>query len=208
MNFYDYFYKVYDFYNTELFGGLLPQVVFSVEQRKGVRGYFSPLKFTDSNENSYGIICFNPSFLYSGNEEKVFSTLVHEMCHLYMKINGEDVVKGYHSASWAKKMEKLGLLPTSTGKEGGKKTGFCMTHLIIEGGVFDRITRKLLENKDFLFPYVFNESLKEEGEVKVKKSVPGCRFRYHCNCSSFWGKKGMNVHCNLCKNDFLVEEGK
>jgi hypothetical protein len=35
----------YDYFNTELFGGRLPQVLITLQRKKGARGYFSPNRF-------------------------------------------------------------------------------------------------------------------------------------------------------------------
>lgn len=206
MDIYEFLYKVFDFYNKELFGGLLPYVVITLEEREGVRGYFSPSSFKDGREKLIGKFCINPKFFVPGNEWRVFSTIVHEMCHLYMKKSGENVVKGYHSKAWSALMESIGLLPTSNGKEDGKKTGFSMTHLVIKGGLFEKKTRELVEKEGMKFILFSSELKKGEEERVSEKSVPGRRVRYSCDCSSFWGRKGMNVHCNECNKDFVGEK--
>lgn len=200
MEIYDFLYKVYDFYNKKLFNSSLPYVVITLEVREGVRGYYSESRFTDRKKN-IGQLCINPSFFVSGNERRVFSTIVHEMCHIYMKMKGEDVVKGYHSKKWAEKMESVGLQPTSDGTKNGKKTGLSMTHLIIRGGPFDVNTKILTENMGMKFS-IFSSDKSIEKKAS-EKTVPGTRVRYECKCSSFWAKKGMDVTCNKCGNKFI-----
>lgn len=200
MDIYGFLYAVYDFYNRELFSGELPYVVITLEMREGVRGYFSPSRFTDRKEN-FGQLCINPSYFKSGNEKRVFSTIVHEMCHIYMKAKGENVVKGYHSKAWALKMESVGLLPTSDGTKEGKKTGLSMTHLIIKGGLFERKTGILMNERGMKFSLFSAKDYASEAKAG-EKAVPGTRVKYECACSSFWGKKGMDVTCNKCGKKF------
>ncbi len=45
---------------------------------------------------------------------------------------------------WADKMEHIGLMPSSTGKPGGSRTGEKMADYAIEGGLFMQATDKLL----------------------------------------------------------------
>ncbi len=42
----------------------------------------------------------------------------------------------YHNEQWATKMESIGLMPSSTGQPGGKRTGDSMADYAIEGGAF------------------------------------------------------------------------
>lgn len=203
MEIYEFLYRIYDFYNKELFNGELPYVVITLEKREGVRGYFSPSTFTDSKKN-IGQLCINPKYFISGNEMRVFSTIVHEMCHIYMKIKGENVVKGYHSIAWAKKMESIGLQPTSNGKKDGRKTGLSMTHLIIKGGLFENKTKELTQVMKMKFS-IFSSTKNEEQIKASEKTIPGKRIRYACLCSSFWGKKGMEVQCIKCGKKFKEE---
>lgn len=202
MEIYDFLYEIYDYYNRELFEGQLPYVVITLEEREKVRGYFSPSRFTDSRKN-IGQLCINPQYFIPGNEERVYSTIVHEMCHILMKMKGEDVVKGYHSVKWAEQMMRIGLIPTSDGTEKGKKTGFSVTHLIEKEGLFSVKTKELIEKRKMLFSIFSSKINKEEIYRNNDKSVPGKRIRYECGCSSFWGKKGMNVYCKKCNKDFI-----
>ncbi len=199
MDIYEFLYKVYDFYNRELFDGKLPYVVITLEMREGVRGYYSSSKFTDRKKD-LGQLCINPYYFTEKNEKRVFSTIVHEMCHIYMKMQGENVVKGYHSKKWAMKMESIGLLPTSDGTKNGKKTGLGMTHLVIKGGLFEEKTRILTGEMGMRFS-IFSQ--KKEESMAAEKKVPGTRVKYECGCSSFWGKKGMDVTCNRCNKKFI-----
>jgi predicted SprT family Zn-dependent metalloprotease len=77
-------------------------------------------------------------------DRQIFSTLVHEMCHLWQSAHGKDYKKGAHNKEWARKMEAIGLIPSATGEPGGKQTGRNVTHYIEIGGPFDVACDELL----------------------------------------------------------------
>lgn len=203
MKIYPLLYEAYDYYNKKLFSSVLPEVVITVERKNNFKGYFCQ----DLYENSEGKtklcqITLNPSFFKEGNEKAVFSTLVHEMCHLKTAMDGENLSTGYHSKAWADLMESIGLIPTSTGKEGGKKTGFKMTHMIVKGGKFDLCTQKLFEKNLYFDVTDFKNEIKV-AEKEIKNETRGTRIKYSCGCTSFWGGRGIKALCSKCGKEFI-----
>lgn len=161
--------KAFEFYNKELFEGKLPQCVITLQRNPKTKGYFAADRFIELDESKKTAheIALNPEYFGIRKIEDTLSTLVHEMCHLYCEVNGKNNVKGYHSKQWAEKMEDVGLLPTSTGKAGGKKTGYIVTHIIIEGGDFSKATKRLLMQSKIILlaDRYFNGYLRKD-EVK------------------------------------------
>lgn len=86
----------------------------------------------------------NPAYFAVCPPEEVMQTLVHEMVHLWQYHFGKPGRRGYHNKEWANKMESIGLMPSSTGQPGGKRTGDKMADYIIEGSVFDNLCQNLL----------------------------------------------------------------
>lgn len=203
MEVYSVLYRAYDFYNKKFFGNLLPKAVITLEYREGIKGYFSQGRFENQkNGMSISQITLNPLYLKKGEEMKFFATLVHEMVHFYVKLMGEKCSYGYHSKKWADEMENIGLIPTSTGKPGGKKLGFVMTQIIDKNGEYYKKTKELIK-AGCVFDFV---SLKEGNESKTAcEKAPQTRVRYKCECSSFWGKKGLKVRCLNCNENFICE---
>lgn len=195
--------KAFKFYNEKLFGGSLPEVVFSLDDRNGIRGCFSLSTLVNEEGNIIAKISINPSYIKEGEEKKILCTLVHEMCHLKRFMDGERLSNGYHSKKWAQVMKESGLIPTDDGTMDGKETGFAMTQYVEKGGAFDIYTKKLFE-KGFSF------GVKNSGEVKenevYRNENSGKRYRYKCGCSSFWGKKNLKVMCRNCGQDFIMEK--
>lgn len=81
----------------------------------------------------------------------IFSILVHEQVHLWQWQYENPSRSGYHNKEWANKMEVVGLMPSHTGKEGGKRTGQHMTHYIIKGGKYEKAFKKM--PKKYTLPF-------------------------------------------------------
>lgn len=140
----------FDFFNDRLFGGTLPAPLFTLTRKRNVLGYFCGGAFRDNQGGVAHEVSMNPAWFEARGDEGAYSTLAHEMAHLWRhehgKLNrkGGKGAGGYHDAVWADQMESIGLMPTDTGRPGGQRTGFAVTHYIIENGQFDVACRELL----------------------------------------------------------------
>lgn len=127
-------------------------------------------------------------------------------------------------------MKAVGLMPSDTGKPGGKQTGERMADYAIEGGVFDQAFEKLV-NSDFritwydYFPsrHVTAQALQAalEGAVEgvdpenvtaptegpASTSKP-TRVKYTCApCKiNLWGKPSLKLICGECSGHFAEEQ--
>jgi ribosomal protein S27AE len=138
--------RAYDFFNTTLFGGVLPGALLTLHDHPRAKGYFRRKAFahrTDA-EAYTDEICLCPGTHVGRSDHDILSTLVHEMCHLHQFHFGTPPRRCYHDREWADKMIEIGLMPSATGEPGGKQTGQSMTHYVIEGGAFDIACRELL----------------------------------------------------------------
>lgn len=134
--------------NFALFEDRLPDDCMIALQRKGrSRGYFSPERYRSTNGNGYTVdlIALNPEHFLKRDAILVFSTLAHEMVHLWQHRFGKPSRNGYHNKEWAAKMEEIGLMPSNTGEPGGKRTGQNVSHYIIAGGRFEELCTSLIE---------------------------------------------------------------
>ncbi len=72
----------FSYFNERLFGNKLPQVILNFSRRAKTYGFFAPERWKSSDG---GIrtheISLNPVLMERGIKE-VYSTLVHELCHL------------------------------------------------------------------------------------------------------------------------------
>lgn len=208
MTIYDELSKVFEIYNERLFNSQLPECIITLQRKFNTKGYFSAKRFISLNSSEYKHeIAINPDYFGMTSTPEIFSTIVHEMCHLSMEIKGKSCTDGYHDSKWAKEMLRVGLIPTDNGKEDGKKTGFKITHIIKPDGLFYEVTKEIMNmglrinfgDRNFLKDKSFMET---EVEKKKKETLSGKKFKYSCGCSNVWGKKDLVIKCVKCGNNF------
>ncbi len=134
----------YDTFNARLFGGQLPECLITLQREKRTYGYFSADRFGNRNGETIDEIALNPSYFAVVPIVEIMQTLAHEMVHLWQYHFGTPGRGRYHNGEWAEKMEALGLMPSSTGKPGGKRTGDCIADYPLDGGRFLQVCCDLL----------------------------------------------------------------
>ncbi|EIE9938027.1 SprT-like domain-containing protein [Pseudomonas yamanorum] len=206
----------YVHYNNALFDGKLPHCLITMQREKRTYGYFSSRRFGNKHDKTMtDEIAMNPSYFGVVPLLEILQTLVHEMAHAWQFHFGEPGRRGYHNKEWADKMEAIGLMPSDTGKPGGKKTGEKMADYAIDGGPFMQATEALL-GTDFRISWfdrhppagtevaaIFGEADSGddgEGGSMIEPMAPGNRSnreKYRCpNCGAqAWGKPGLKLLC-------------
>ncbi|HYT41106.1 MAG TPA: SprT-like domain-containing protein [Methylomirabilota bacterium] len=194
----------YDFFNRELFGGGLPPCLITMQRHKGAFGYFSGERFanTSNPKEVTDEIALNPAHFATRKPVEVLSTLAHEMVHLWQHHYGEPPRKGYHDKQWAAKMREIGLIPSSSGEEGGKETGQKMTHFIEKNGRYARAVSKLLiEHPAILYHDRTDDNdptRKKKSASKTKYTCPGCGL-------NAWAKPEAPLICGNCQEPMQAE---
>lgn len=146
---------VYEHFNQTLFKrSPLPNVMFTAQRQKSMMGYFSPERWTSKSGKNCHELAINPSYVGRSAIIELLQTLVHEMVHCWQYCYGKPGRANYHNKEWANKMESIGLMPSSTGKPGGRKTGQSMSDYPIVGGEFILQCRALVLFKNFELPWV------------------------------------------------------
>ncbi len=190
----------YNYFNEHLFNSELPQCLITCNRKNKALGYYSPFRFTDSDNSTIDEIAINPDNLNRPIKD-ILSTLAHEMCHLWVNFKAlNSGRRGFHNQAWADKMRSVGLTPVDAKTGEDKDTGFSMTHKIIDGDIFDKECDKLLEL--IKFDLVNVEVVKEKKEKKKTK------FNYVCpQCEqTVIGKENANILCGECNCQMEVEE--
>jgi hypothetical protein len=184
------------YFNRALFDAKLPQCLITLPRRKRTYGYFSPRRFENGIGQVIDEIALNPDHLKRGDRETL-STLVHEMVHAWQHHYGRPSRTSYHNRQWADKMESVGLMPSDTGVPGGKRTGQNVSHYIVDGALFDRACKILLDGG---FAISWKSATAPEGE-KCPPCKAGRREKYTClNCGwQLWGKSGGLFICINCR---------
>lgn len=213
---------LFDFYNAEIFNNQLPDCLVNLSRHNGSHGFYAAGRWKSLEKEIVHEISINPDTMYRPDVQW-HSTLVHEMVHHWQQIFGKPSRTAYHNKEWANKMEAVGLMPSTTGQPGGKRTGQSVTHYVIEGGLFDKAFSMLSfeAKKSLKLKYLPNihmsvtkgpesaegedSSGEGEGEEKVKKA--GKKFKYSCGCgNNVWGKSGLNITCQECESEFTQAE--
>ena len=126
---------MYDYFNAQLFGGHLQPVILNFSRHAGALGFFGPGDGRGpGGRGQRPRDQPQPHALRSLPPIEVASTLVHEMVHLWQQEYGDPSRTGYHNHEWETKMESVGLVPSDTGKPGGKKVGQKMADYPGRGG--------------------------------------------------------------------------
>ncbi|WP_099609467.1 SprT-like domain-containing protein [Vibrio coralliilyticus] len=225
--------EAYDYFNNHLFGDELPPCLITLQREKRTYGYFSAGRFVSREGETTDEIALNPAYFAVCPPEEVMQTLVHEMVHLWQYHFGKPGRGGYHNKEWAEKMEKIGLMPSSTGKEGGAKTGDKMADYIIVGGMFEQFCEQLYSGNfkiSWADKFPAREKIKEaiesgtveeikdeladwgvqiddEGELILMSETKQTRIKFACpQCSSAaWGKPSLHLICGDCNITMTVE---
>lgn len=219
----------YAHFNSHLFSGQLPDCIITLQRQKKIQSYYSPGRFTDRRSGlKVGEIALNPSYFAVQSIRDTMQCLVHEQSHLWQTYYGTPGRGRYHNEEWAAMLEKIGLMPSDTGRPGGKRTGDRMSDYVIEGGAFE-VAFKALMTKDFMLSWLDRfpvsrqhlaetlHQLPEETQLAVteeeaeklsiqivdeepeKVATP----RYICPLCQIkvWGKTGLAILCGKCKVD-------
>jgi predicted SprT family Zn-dependent metalloprotease len=200
----------YDFLNTKLFDGMLPQCLITLQRKaKNNLGYFSPKRFSGRGNNScVDELALNPDNFTGRSDQDIIGTLAHEMAHVWQEWLGKPSRNGYHNAEWGAKMKEIGLYPSNTGEVGGKETGQQMHHYFIPGGAF-LIAWEELAVKGFRLEW--QSAIATEAD-KAKKLKKPSKVKYFCPvCSQIaWAKPNALLKCGRCDEqlvDKLADEG-
>jgi hypothetical protein len=184
------FQDAYDFFNAELFNGSLPQVLITLQRKARSGGYFAPQRFNGRLEKAdVHEIALNPDGFTGRTDKWVLSVLVHEQAHAWQKTYGK-YSGNYHNKEWASKMDSLGLVPSSTGSPGGRRTGQSMRHYIAEDGPYQKAYQKLIST-GFQLHWQSKPEDGQKARNKTKFTCPNCG-------QNAWGKPNTRLICGIC----------
>ncbi len=146
--------QAYDHFNKTLFADDLPAVLFTVQRKKGISGYFAAERWSSLDGTRCHEIAINPTHIGDSLVIEVLQTLVHEMVHCWQHVYGKPARDSYHNKEWAYKMIEIGLQPSDTGKPGGAIVGQHMSDYPIKSGLFIRSAYALIASHGFNIPWI------------------------------------------------------
>jgi len=156
---YDELQRAFEHFNNELFKGRLPRCLITLPRQHDTYGYFSANQFVNLAEGSKGEFCheiaLNPTYFAIRSIPETLSVLVREMVSLDQLLNtaGKPPRRRYRNREWADMCEAIGLMPTDTGKPGGRRVGDSVQTYIIDGGLYD-VASAMLVDSDFKLSWV------------------------------------------------------
>lgn len=204
--------QAFDYLNASLFNSTLPTVLITFQRHANSRGYYSPGMFSARAGASGGIvdpsqghtdeIALNPDTFKGRTDEEIFSTLAHEMVHLWECSRGRMPKSGYHTAVWADQMERIGLMPSDTGMPGGKRTGPRVTHYIIPGGLFATSYAEIMRRG-------IRIAWESAPKTEASKSKTKSKTKYTCAMCGLnaWAKPGATLACSKCDMAMICSGG-
>lgn len=153
--------ELFDFYNKNLFENKLPSCLVNLSRHREAMGFYIHKEWKESGGKRAKIkdeISINPDTLNLG-DEYWHSTLVHEMCHMWQFHFGKPSRYSYHNQQWANKMIAVGLMPSDSGRVGGKKTGQQMSDYPIKDGKFQKLFQSIAKDamNNLKIPYIKNQ---------------------------------------------------
>jgi len=203
------FEAAYEYFNQVLFSYELPPVILNLSRKSKAMGFVAPFRWqaagqeaTEGEKGTLHELSINPEILYMSPID-VYSTLVHEQCHIWQFHCGKPSRRTYHNKEWASKMLEVGLTPSSTGETGGNMTGQKMSDYPTPDGAF----LKALDNLPHAFklPFISTEGLaKAETDGGSSDPKPKNKVKYSCpSCNTnAWGKQDINLICGDCEVRF------
>ena len=198
--------------NKHLFGDRLRPCIITLRCGRHAAGYYAQQRFqTRDGTIIVDEIALNPEIFHAQSVTDVFSTVAHEAVHALQFQYGHPSDGGYHNKEWADWMELIGLIPSHTGKEGGRKTGVRMSHYIQPDGPFARACADLIaQGIGISFVDRWAAMTKADPEVDPgqdkrqarRKSKIASKSLFRCpnpECGqSAWGRSHLKIDCRLC----------
>lgn len=200
--------EAYKHFNKALFKNELPDCMLLLHRKgKNNLGYYHPERFMQREEVSkfyakkikkkdihyIDELSLNPDNFIGYSDTAILSVLAHEMCHVWQyRCTDKYPRNGYHDKVWGRKMEEIGLMPSNTGAESGKKTGQQMHHYIIQGGKFEASALIFLKkNTIAATSFQLEKNSTSQKKNKQKYTCPSCE-------QNAWAKPDASLKCGEC----------
>jgi SprT-like family len=219
--------KIGGYFNLRLFDLRLPPTIFTLNGDIKALGHFRHENWTSKDGGAASEIILNPDLFAFRSWIELLITIAHQQCHLMRCIERDKSRPNYHNKRWSKLMEGIGLIPTSTGKPGGSKTGQNISEYLDPNGKFLQCCVELMgENIIFPLTGVRAESKQTLPEITIPESIEKSirnrllsrvgvlkddskkegqdksklKIKYSCpSCkNSAWGKPSLRILCANC----------
>ncbi len=197
--------NAYNYFKQKIFQNSLTPVILTLNRKAHSMGYYKPQAWLNEQEETIPEINISPATLHHPAIE-VMQTLVHEMAHHYHYLYGKPGTRGYHNCQFAQIMFSIGLVCSSTGKPGGKKTGHRMSDYIMPGGLFEMKFKEMSEAYTSPFRPFERQTFFVSHPNLLIATVDKNKTKYICTkCNTaVWGKPNLNIICADCNTKLVT----
>lgn len=137
MDIYNELQYAFDFLNRRLFNNECAPCLITLQRQANSRSYVSYDRFVKTDKTEYlHELALNPEYFGVRPVLDILKALCHEMCHVIIYQRGLHSIKTYHNTHWSNLMQDIGLIPSDTGRKGGKKVGQKMEEYPDPDGLF------------------------------------------------------------------------
>jgi hypothetical protein len=197
--------QAFEYFNPNLFfeafGNRLRPCLITLQRGRTHYGYFAPARFQHRRDTHVMTdeIALNPDGFPGRSDQEILSTLVHEMVHLHQHQYGRPGRGRYHNREWAKMMETVGLMPSTTGQPGGKKMGESVSHSILPSGLFNQVVQALFRTGLHLNWQSGFARNTERQPVLLRPSRNKTTFHCESCGQKAWAKPTAHLLCGDCR---------
>jgi hypothetical protein len=128
--------KAYEFFNKALFDSSLPPIVFTYQRQERCIAEAILGRWEDAQKVIYDEITINPEYFAKYPLVEIFQSLVFEMSTVWQAHYGSPSAAGLVNKEKVLMLERIGLIPSSTGAPSGKKLVIIKLRLCCLMGVF------------------------------------------------------------------------
>jgi hypothetical protein len=207
---------IWAYFNEHLFGGRLRPCIITLRCGRGAFGYYAHQRF-ETRDGTFKVdeIALNAETFHAYSLTDTLSTIAHEQSHALQFLYGHPSPGGYHNKEWAGYMERIGLIPSDTGKEGGRKTGVHMSQYIQPDGLFARVCADLIAQGigiSFVDRWAATAKAdsgtdyRQDRKQARRNSKVANRTLFRCpECGQgAWGKPSLKIDCRPCSRPMSV----
>lgn len=200
----DKYQAIFDYFNQQLFDGLLPNCILDLNAKGKSQGFFKPKGWTkyDGQIVTSHQISLNPELLQESTSYRAYMTLVIQMLTLWQHEFGETklIRPGYYNTEVLEKAESLGLVLQA------KNKGWHVDCFVEPSGLFCQS----LENMPLELYFVWKPKAETKLVTNKLKLPSRSKVKHHCSqCGqNIWGAasiKPMRCYENDCPGLICTE---
>lgn len=226
--FYERVVAISEHFNRNLFDGDLRCPLLTLKRGSRSLANFVASQWRSPDGEATAEIRLDPALFAQHTWLRLMQCIAEQLCHHWQHVHGSPSRPGYHNKEWADKLESIGLMPSSTGVPGGRRTGQIMSSYPIVGGRFLAACEQLAAGElqlpltgtwteypepdasaplnlargvaNRLLSPVGSASSSVDAKVAIEKRERKRKQKYVCpRCGvSVWGRSGLQLDCRAC----------